>query len=98
MDKNKPIKIEFNYHARGFYCPTCFTGVALNNKECKYCGQKLLYPYNFKTRENNKSDIDNDYIRGRRLTDKESMNLMIQDINFNEEKFNEVVKKYVKWK
>jgi len=26
MDKNIPIKIQFNYHARGFYCPKCFTG------------------------------------------------------------------------
>ena len=44
-DKETPVKIEFNYHARGFNCPTCSTGVSLSSKECKYCGQKLVNPY-----------------------------------------------------
>ena len=48
MNKNIPIKIQFNYHTRGFYCPKCFTGVSVYTNECGYCGQKLLYLYDFK--------------------------------------------------
>jgi len=48
MDKNILIRIQFNYHVKGFYCPKCFTGVSVDTKECGYCGQKLLYPYDFK--------------------------------------------------
>ena len=44
-DKNIPKKIEFNYPARGFYCPTCDAGVSLNVEECPYCQQKLCNPY-----------------------------------------------------
>lgn len=47
VDKEKPIKIEFNYHARGFYCPTCSTGVGNKNQICPFCGQKLLDSYGF---------------------------------------------------
>lgn len=48
IDKEKPIKIEFNYHARGFYCPTCHTGVkCVEMQRCKSCGQMLVKPYNF---------------------------------------------------
>lgn len=46
-DKNKPIKIEFNYYARGFYCPTCHTGVENKDQKCKFCGQQLLNAYEF---------------------------------------------------
>lgn len=52
VDKEKPIRIEFNYHARGFYCPTCSTGVENKNQTCKFCGQQLLNAYDF-TKENN---------------------------------------------
>ena len=47
INKEKPIKIEFNYHARGFYCPTCSTGVANKNQKCPFCGQQLLDAYGF---------------------------------------------------
>jgi hypothetical protein len=47
VDKNNPIKIEFNYYARGFYCPTCNTGVKNKNQKCMFCGQKLLNAYEF---------------------------------------------------
>lgn len=46
-NKEKPIKIEFNYHARGFYCPTCLTGVENKNQKCPFCGQQLLDAYGF---------------------------------------------------
>ena len=41
-------KIEFNYSARGFYCPTCKIGVENRAQECPFCGQSLLNAYNFK--------------------------------------------------
>lgn len=47
VDKDKPIKIEFNYRARGFYCPTCLTGVANKDQKCPFCGQRLLDRYDF---------------------------------------------------
>ena len=50
IDKEKPIKIEFNYHARGFYCPTCRTGVENKNQKCPFCGQQLLDAYGFEKR------------------------------------------------
>lgn len=46
-NKTKPIKIEFNYHARGFYCPTCSTGVENKDQKCPFCGQQLLDAYGF---------------------------------------------------
>ena len=46
-DKEKPIKIEFNYHPRGFYCPACNTGVENKNQKCPYCGQQLLDAHGF---------------------------------------------------
>jgi len=48
VKKDKPIKIQWNEYARGFYCPSCFTGTASDTEQCKYCGQKLLSMYNFK--------------------------------------------------
>ncbi len=50
----------------------------------------------FLDRETDKPDIDNDFIRGRRLTDQESLALMFQDTIFNEEEFKRVFDKYVK--
>jgi rRNA maturation endonuclease Nob1 len=47
IDKEKPIKIEFNYHARGFNCPTCSTGVENKTQKCPFCGQQLLDAYGF---------------------------------------------------
>ena len=44
IDKNKPVKIQFNEIARAFYCPVCSTGTANDTKRCSYCGQ-LLLPY-----------------------------------------------------
>ncbi len=46
-NKTEAIKIEFNYHARGFYCPTCNTGVENKNQKCPFCGQQLLDAYGF---------------------------------------------------
>lgn len=45
IDKDKPIKIAWNEYARGFYCPTCLTGVENKTHKCKYCGQQLLDRY-----------------------------------------------------
>lgn len=45
--KEKPIKIEFNYRARGFYCPTCLASVENKSQKCTYCGQQLLNVYGF---------------------------------------------------
>lgn len=55
---------------------------------------------NFLNRQKDKPDIDSDFIRGRRLTDKESNAFMIQDIDmcFTEEEFYKAVEKFVKWK
>lgn len=36
------VEIQFNYLARGFYCPTCRTGVENKNHKCPHCGQQLL--------------------------------------------------------
>lgn len=46
INKSKPIRIKFNYHARGFYCPTCNTGAYNEPHICK-CGQRLLGCYSF---------------------------------------------------
>lgn len=43
-----PIKIEWSETARGFYCPTCHTGVkCVEIQRCSFCGQMLIKPYNF---------------------------------------------------
>lgn len=52
----------------------------------------------FSNRNDNKPDIDNDFIRGHRLTDKESNALLFEDIDFDEDEFNKVVRAFVKWK
>ena len=44
-NKENPIKIKFNYHARRFYCPTCNTGVKNKDQKCPFCGQQLLDAY-----------------------------------------------------
>ena len=44
-DLETPKFIQFDYGARGFYCPNCNTGVNLNVKCCSYCGQLLENPY-----------------------------------------------------
>lgn len=44
IDKSIPKKIKWNERARGFYCPTCATGISMKANKCKYCGQKLI-PY-----------------------------------------------------
>jgi len=50
-------------------------------------------------RKYNKADVDIDIIRGRRLTDAESMHLMLPDLPIiNEEALEEAIAKYVKWK
>ena len=43
--------IEFNYHARGFYCSECSTGLSLDRKECPYCGARLINPYEVSTND-----------------------------------------------
>lgn len=42
-----PTKIEWSQTARGFYCPTCNTGVKCETQRCNSCGQMLIKPYNF---------------------------------------------------
>ena len=49
-NKEKPIKIAFNYLSRGFYCPTCLTGVENKNQKCQFCGQQLLDAYGFNSK------------------------------------------------
>lgn len=50
-------------------------------------------------RPNAKQDIDSDIIRGKRLTNLESMSLLIQDpIQIDQEVLDEVLTKYIKWK
>ena len=45
--ERKPVKIQFNYHARGFYCPKCNTGVSANTDRCPHCNVRLLPAYDF---------------------------------------------------
>lgn len=43
---NTPIKIKWSETARGFYCPTCHTGVEYKIQRCQFCGQMLIEPNN----------------------------------------------------
>lgn len=43
----EPMKIAFNYHSRGFYCPICLTGVKNKEQECPCCSQRLMDAYGF---------------------------------------------------
>lgn len=52
----------------------------------------------FLNKTNETTNIDDDIIRGRRLTDKESLLLLFQDIYFNEEEFNKAIEPYINWK
>ena len=45
--ERKPVKIKFNYNARGFYCPKCNTGVSANTDKCPHCNVRLLPAYDF---------------------------------------------------
>jgi hypothetical protein len=49
LPEKNSVKIEFNYHARGFYCPVCLTGVENKEQECPFCGQKWMNAYAFNT-------------------------------------------------
>lgn len=41
-----PIKMAWSDTARGFYCPTCRTGVKCEElQRCSSCGQMLTKPY-----------------------------------------------------
>jgi hypothetical protein len=40
--------------------------------------------------------LNNDLIKGRRLTDSESINLMLQDIDFNPNEFEKAIEKFIK--
>lgn len=44
-DNSEILTIEFNYHARGFCCPNCSTGLSLTSTKCPHCGSKLRNPY-----------------------------------------------------
>lgn len=44
IDKNKPAKIQWSDYDRGFYCPTCNHGTAIDTPKCNNCEQ-LLLPY-----------------------------------------------------
>lgn len=46
----------------------------------------------------NGNRINDDIIRGRRLTNKESTLLLFQDIYFNEEEFDKAIEPYINWK
>lgn len=50
-DNSEILTIEFNYHARGFCCPNCSTGISLEYKKCPYCGSKLKNPYEVSTND-----------------------------------------------
>ena len=50
---------------------------------------------NFLNKTNETTNIDDDIIRGRRLTDKESLLLLFQDIYFNEKEFNKAIEPYI---
>lgn len=41
IKKETPMRIAWDYGARGFHCPICLTGVSNQTKECGCCGQKL---------------------------------------------------------
>ena len=43
----EPMKIAFDYYARGFYCPICLVGVVNIEQECPHCGQRLINAYMF---------------------------------------------------
>lgn len=45
MVNKPPVKIVFNYLARGFYCPSCMTGTYNEDHVCKQCGRRLLALY-----------------------------------------------------
>jgi hypothetical protein len=52
----------------------------------------------FLNRKTNKPDVDSDIIRGRRLTNLESMYLLLPDLPSIDEKIlKEVLKPYIKW-
>lgn len=51
--KPYPMEIEFNYHARGFYCPNCNTGVKYEKQICPFCGQELTPKYIKKDEDKN---------------------------------------------
>lgn len=43
----------------------------------------------------NKYQYCNEFIKGRKLTDKESSYILIQDNNFNQEEFEKVIKPFI---
>lgn len=49
-------------------------------------------------RNTDRTEIDVDFIKGRKFTNNESLSMIFQDICFNPEEFAEAIKKYVKWK
>lgn len=52
----------------------------------------------FLNRKNNTPDIDNDFIKGRRLSNIESTAIMIQDVNIDEKELEKAIEQYVKWR
>lgn len=57
--------------------------------------QRFYINYLWKVFEGKKRTGYSDYIIGRRLTNKESLCLSIQDTNFNKEEFEEVLKPFI---
>lgn len=42
INKDVPVRIEWNERVRGFYCPICSTGTAVDTKRSGCCGQLLI--------------------------------------------------------
>lgn len=40
--------------------------------------------------------LNTDLIKGKRLTDSESINIMLQDVNFNPDEFEKAIEKFIK--
>ena len=46
INRDVPVEIEWSERDRGFYCPICKTGRAVDTKRCGYCGQLLKGYFN----------------------------------------------------
>lgn len=79
-----------------FYLPTA--RYDKNNEDHINKLKEILKAYLNGRERINKAEIDTDVVRGRKLTNQESLSIMIQDVSFNSEKLNKAIEKYVKWK
>lgn len=66
----------------------CYGYYYLSNDRLKFLNKKY-----------DKPDIDNDVIKGKRLTNLESMSLLVEeDIGLSQVELNEILEPYIKWK